>query len=232
MDVETDNPELIKEVSSRDGGLIKTEASQQLMNYFTLIHRRLERYVVGVLWGEGFVRRDYFINQKSALKAREQLQEIDKDSDSAQHLFTNIGSKVDFLQLIKTLVNDKSIKVLRYNEDLADIVSNPSDTEVIQAQMLDDIRKLAEKTNDSILLDRIQAFDKHVDELRRQKEEAERKAEEEKQKAEEERLKAEAAQKKLKKKKISVKRLNKNSNKNLSKTYFFFRLALLTKTAF
>lgn len=196
VDVETDNPELIKEVSSRDGGLIKTGASQQLMNYFTLIHRRLERYVVGVLWGEGFVRRDYFINQKSALKAREQLQEIDKDSDSAQHLFTNIGSKVDFLQLIKTLVNDKSIKVLRYNEDLADIVSNPSDTEVIQAQMLDDIRKLAEKTNDSILLDRIQAFDKHVDELRRQKEEAERKAEEERLRAEEERIKAEAARKK------------------------------------
>ena len=184
VDVETDNPELIKEVSSRDGGLIKTEASQQLMNYFTLIHRRLQRYVVGVLWGEGFVRRDYFINQKSALKAREQLKEIDKDSDSAQHLFTNIGSKVDFLQLIKTLVNDKSIKVLRYNEDLADIVSNPTETEMIQAQMLDDIRKLAEKTNDPILLDKIQAFDKHVDELRRQKEEAERKADEERQKAE------------------------------------------------
>ena len=31
VDIETDNPELIKEVSSRDGGLIKTEASQQLM---------------------------------------------------------------------------------------------------------------------------------------------------------------------------------------------------------
>lgn len=195
VDVETDDVNLIKEVSSRDGGLIKTEASQQLMDYFTLIHRRLERYVVGVLWGEGFLRKDYFVNQSIAIKARNQLRE-DQNSDTTKHVYSNIGSKVDFLQLIKTLVNDKSITVLEYNEELADIVSNPSDTEVIQAHMLDDIRKLAEKTNDPILLEKIQAFDKHVDELRRQKEEAERKAEEEKRKAEEERLKAEAARKK------------------------------------
>jgi len=178
VDIETDNPDLIKEVSSRDGGLIKTEASQQLMAYFTLIHRRLERYVVGVLWGEGFLRKEYFINQASALNARKQL-EGDKDSDTAKHLYSNIGSKVDFLQLIKSLVNDKSISVIQYNEDLANIVANPTDTEVIQAQMLDDVRKLAEKTNDSYLLDKLSEFERHMDDLRRKKEEAERKAEEE-----------------------------------------------------
>lgn len=193
VDVETDNPELIKEVSSRDGGLIKTEASLQLMQYFTLIHRRLERYVVGVLWGEGFLRKEYFVNQASAMNARKQL-EGDKDSDSAKHLYGNIGSKVDFLQLIKSLVNDKSIKVLHYNEDLANIVANPSETEVIQAQMLDDFRKLAEKTNDTILLDKIQEFEKHLDDMRRQKEEAKRKEAEAKEKAEEEKKKRERAE--------------------------------------
>ncbi len=176
VDVETDNADLIKEVSSRDGGLIKTLASQQLMNYFTLIHRRLERYVVGVLWGEGFLRKEYFVSQGHALDARKQL-EGDKDSDSAGHLYSNIGSKVDFLQLIKSLVNDKSIKVLKYNEDLANIVADPTDTEVIQVQMIDDVRKLAEKTNDPYLQDKISEFEKHMDELRRQKEEAEREAE-------------------------------------------------------
>lgn len=193
VDIETDNVNLIKEVSSRDGGLIETEASQQLMDYFTLIYKRLERYVVGVLWGEGFVRKDYFVNQNSALKAREQLQEIDKDSNSAKHLYSNIGSKVDFLQLIKTLVNDKSINVLQYNKDLANIVSDPSETEVIQAQMLDDVRKLAEKTNDSYLFDKLSEFEKHMDELRRQKEDAERKEKEERRAKEEaERRAAEA----------------------------------------
>ncbi len=178
VDVETDNPELIKEVSSRDGGLIKTEASQQLMEYFTLTHRRLERYVVGVLWGEGFLRKEYFVNQASAINAREQLKG-DKDSDSAKHLYENIGSKVDFLQLIKSLVNDKSISVIKYNEDLANIVANPTDTEVVQAQILDDVRKLAEKTNDSYLLDKLLQFEKHLDDLRREKDEAKEKAEEE-----------------------------------------------------
>ena len=193
VDVETDDPNLIKEVSSRDGGLIKTDASQQLMAYFTLIHRSLERYVVGVLWGEGFLRKDYFVNQSHALNARKQL-EGDKDSDSTEHLYSNIGSKVDFLQLIKTLANDKSINVLQYNEDLANIVANPTDTEVIQAQMLDDVRKLAEKTADSYLLDKLSEFEKHMDDLRRQKEEAERKEAEAKEKVEEEKKKRENAE--------------------------------------
>lgn len=198
VDVETDNTDLIKEVSSRDGGLIKTDASQQLMEYFTLIHRRLERYVVGVLWGEGFIRKEYFVNQASALEARKKL-EYDKDSDTADHLYDNIGSKIDFLQLIKTLANDKSINVIRYNEELADIVSNPSEAEVIQAQMLDDVRKLAEKTNDAFLLNKIQEFEMHMDELRKQKEEAERKVEEERQKAEAARNKAQEEEEKREK---------------------------------
>ena len=194
VDVETDNADLIKEVSSRDGGLIETDASRQLMNYFTLIHRRLERYVVGVLWGEGFLRKEYFVNQSHALDARKQL-EGDKDSDSAKHLYSNIGSKVDFLQLIKSLVNDKSITVLQYNEVLANIVADPTDTEVIQAQMIDDVRKLAEKTNDPYLQDRIAEFEKHMDELRRQKEEAERKEKEERKAKELAERKAEAERK-------------------------------------
>ena len=189
VDIETDDTDLIKEVSSRDGGLIKTEASQQLMNYFTLIHRRLERYVVGVLWGEGFIRKDYFVNQDLAQKARKQLSG-DKDSDTVNHLYSNIGSKVDFLQLIKTLVNDKSITVIKYNEELANIVSNPSEVDMIQAQVLDDVRRLAEKTHDTFLLNKIQDFEKHLEELHRQKEEAEQKAEEERKKAEAARAKA------------------------------------------
>lgn len=199
VDVETDDVNLIKEVSSRDGGLIKTAASQQLMEYFTLIHRRLERYVVGVLWGEGFIRKNYFVNESSAKQAREQLQETDKDNESAKHLYSSIGSKVDFMQLIRSLVNDNSITVKYYNEELADIVSNPTETEVLQAQMFDDVRKMAEKTNDANLLNKIAEFERHLDKLRRQKEEAERKAKEEEKKAEEARKKAQEEKEKREK---------------------------------
>ena len=211
VDVESDNTDLIKEVSSRDGGLIRTDASQQLMDYFTFIHRRLERYVVGVLWGEGFIRKDYFVNQASAQEARKKL-EFDKDSDTTEHIYDNIGSRIDFLQLIKTLANDKSISVIQYNEELANIVSNPSEAEVIQAQMFDDVRKLAEKTNDAFLLNKIQEFEKHLDELRIQKEKAEQKAEEERQKAETARKKAQEEEEKRKK---AEKELEQKNRQNL-----------------
>lgn len=189
VDVETDDVNAIKEVSSRDGGLIQTEASNQLMEYFTLIQRRLERYVAGVLWGEAFIRREYFKNEKKALEERKKLLTIDKDLNSADHLFSSIGSKVDFLQLIKNLVNDDKITILYYNNELADIVSNPSDIEIIQMQLVEDARKVAEQANDVYMLNKIKQFEQHMDELRRQKEEAERKAEEE-------RIKAQKAQEK------------------------------------
>lgn len=189
VDVETDDVNAIKEVSSRDGGLIQTEASNQLMEYFTLTQRRLERYVAGVLWGEAFIRREYFKNEKKALEERKKLLTIDKDLNSADYLFTSIGSKVDFLQLIKNLVNDDNITILYYNSELADIVSNPSDIEIIQMQLVEDARKVAEQANDVNMLNKIKQFEQHMDELRRQKEEAERKAEEE-------RIKAQKAQEK------------------------------------
>ena len=189
VDVETDDINAIKEVSSRDGGLIQTNASKQLMEYFTLIHHRLERYVVGVLWGEGFVKKDYFKSQQIALQERSDLQQTDKDQDSSQHLYKNIGSRIDFMQLIKSLVNDVTINILYYNAQLADIVSNVSETELIQIQMIEDARKVASQTNDAYLIKQIAQFEHHMDELRRQKEEANKKADEE-------RIKAQIAQKK------------------------------------
>lgn len=108
VDVETSDVSAFKEVSSRDGGLIMTEAASELMDYFAKIHRRLERYVAGVLWGEGFLRNAYFKNNELAKEAREMLKHKDKESESSKTLFENVGSKVDFLQLIKSLVNDNN----------------------------------------------------------------------------------------------------------------------------
>lgn len=178
VDVETDNINDFKEVSSRDGGLIESDATKQLMKYFTATHRRLERYVAGVLWGEGFVRRDYFLNERDAEEYRKTLQVAEKDSDSPDHVFDNIGSKVDFLQLIKSLVNDSNIRIKYYNEELANIVSDASSTEVLQAQMIDDLRKVANTTNDLSLLTKISEFERHIADLLKQKEEAERRKKE------------------------------------------------------
>lgn len=220
VDVETDDINAIKEVSSRDGGLIQTNASKQLMEYFTLIHHRLERYVVGVLWGEGFLKKEYFKNQQTALQERSNLQQTDKDKDSSLHLYENIGSKIDFMQLIKSLANDTDINILYYNAQLADIVSNVSETELIQMQMIEDARKVAYQTGDAYLMDKITQFENHMDELRRQKEEADKKAEEERIKAQTAQKKAQEEQQKREKEEKKRKEAEKNLDAQIQKNKY------------
>ena len=169
VDVETSDVDAFKEVSSRDGGLIRTPAYEQLMEFFNLAHRRLERYVVGVLWGGGFIQREYFHKIEDAQKLRHKLHEEENESATIDHVLSNIGSKVDFLQIVKSLANDDTINLLYYNENLANIVANVDDTEIIQSQMLEDFRKVASKTNDSVLLQNLSDFEKKMDELRQQK---------------------------------------------------------------
>jgi len=220
VDVETDDVNAIKEVSSRDGGLIQTEASKQLMEYYKDVHKKLERYVSGVLWGEAFLRREYFNSKTIAIQERENLLAQDKDQNSAEHLYASIGSKVDFMQLIKSLVNEDSITILYYNNELANIVANPSDTEIIQAQIIEDARKVAAQTGDSFFIEKIQWFDQHMEELRRQKEEAEQKAEEEQRRAEEARKKAEEEQRKREQEEQRHKETQKNLNAQIQKNQY------------
>ena len=177
VDVETTDVRAFKEVSSRDGGLIMTDAARQLMEYFSMIHRRLERYVAGVLWGEGFLRNEYFKSQDLALEARDMLKNKDKYSDSSDNLYQNIGSKVDFLQLIKSLVNDKNIIVKYYNSNLADILSDMTYADVLQADFVESLKEVAEKTSDQSLASHITFFEKQLAHMRKQKKAAEKMAE-------------------------------------------------------
>lgn len=174
VDVHSDSVNMFKEVSSRDGGLIDSEETRQLHAYFDAVERRLERYVSGVLWGEAFLRNDYFRSERLAQEAREDIRK-DKDSDNPDDVFKNIGSRVDFLQLVKSLVNDNSITVHYYNSSLADILSNATETEMLNASFLDDVRKVSERTNDETLQASIAAFERRLAELQRSKEEAEKK---------------------------------------------------------
>lgn len=189
VDVETDNVNDFKEVSSRDGGLIETPAYNELLSFFSKTHRRLERYVVGVLWGEGFLKRDYFRQAATAELIRKQLQEAEKDSETPDHIYKNIGSRVDFLQLVKSLVNEDNVTMKYYDSSLANIVNDVSTAEILQNQFFDDVRKIAEKTEDANLLEQIRTFEVQLDELKRQKEDSDKKAEEARAVAEKERRK-------------------------------------------
>lgn len=193
VDIQTDNIEEFKEVSSRDGGLVESETTIQLRRLFELSHHRLERYVSGVLWGEGFLKRQYFKDKIDVEKNRELLSK-DKDLDSAEFIIkSNLGSKIDFVQLVKTLINDKDIEVIYYNKDLANIFSEPTLFDDINPQVILNLEKIAQKTKDSELMSSIEDAKQKIEELQKQKEDAEQRAEDAKlqaMKAEEARSKA------------------------------------------
>jgi len=177
VDVTTDKVDDLKEVSSRDGGLIFTDTAKQLFAFFEIAHRRLERYVSGVLWGEAFIRREYFKSEIDALNQRKKLLENDKEEEEPNYVLqSSIGSKIDFIQLVKTLTKDKNVEVLYYNKDLANILSDPNQTNSVKPQFIADLEKIAEDTNDDTLLFNIDEAKRRLAELQKEKEIAEEKA--------------------------------------------------------
>ena len=174
VDVETENIEDFKEVSSRDGGLINTPSAKELFDYFNSIHRRLERYVAGVLWGDNFLQKEYFQNIEDAKAIKEQLKEQERDSTSAIHLYTNIGSKVDFMQLIKSLVNEKDVRVISYNKELADIVADVDSTDLIKIGLIDDLERIVAASNDKYQQEELDKLRASLNELNERRKATER----------------------------------------------------------
>jgi signal transduction histidine kinase len=178
----TNNNNEFKEVSSRDGGLVETVGAEQLMGAFTKAHRRLERYVSGVLWGKDFIRLKFFENDEIAQTHRDILLENDKDNEDITTIKNNIGSKIDYVLLIKNLVKDKNIKIEYYNKELLDIVSNRQDE--IKPRFIKDLEAIAEKTNDSNLKNKILIAEQEILKLNREREKKEKELERERKRRE------------------------------------------------
>ena len=181
VDITTDNTMQFKEVSSRDGGLVETFGYKQLMDVFASKgHRRLERYVVGVLWGEAFKRNKYFISDDEAQKFRDDLLSKDKDKDDISVPKSNLGSKIDFIRLIRSLSDEKDVEIINFNKDLVDVVNeNLAD---VQPKFIKDLEKIAESTGDSSLHKTIISTEEAFRQLEKEKELAERKAKDEERK--------------------------------------------------
>lgn len=143
----TDNTEEFKEISNREGGLVETIGFKLLKDIFEKAHRRLERYVVGVLWGEGFKRNKYFKLEDEVDKQRELLKE-DNDKDDFEIAKNNIGSQLDFIQILKGLANDKDIEIIDYNKELVQEINNRTDLDILQPKFLKDLDKISDKLSD------------------------------------------------------------------------------------
>lgn len=182
-----------KEVSSRDGGLVETAGYKQLMNIFKekgLL--RLERYVAGVLWGEGFKKRKYFGDGNEAVKTikeyRDKLKSDDKVSDNTKSVSSNLGSKLDFIQIIKSLSTNKNIEILDFNKDFINLVNEKLDQH--QTKFILDLETIADQTNDKDLKKKILKIEEKYNLLKIEKEKAEKKALQEERKRKEAEVKA------------------------------------------
>jgi signal transduction histidine kinase len=188
VSISTNNTEQFKEVSSRDGGLIETSGYYELINAFELAHRRLERYVVGVLWGEGFKRQKYFGDDTDKADQYRLDLSTDKDSENLEIAKSNLGSKIDFIQIIKSLTSNKDIKIIDFNRDFIDLINEKIDD--TQIKFISDLKDIADKTEDVKLLNKVSEIEQSFQKLKKEKEKAEKKAIEEERKRKEAESKA------------------------------------------
>ena len=188
VDIITDNTIQFKEVSSRDGGMVETAGYQQLMDIFTKEHRRLEKYVVGVLWGEAFIRNKYFTSDNVA----EDLLAKDKDSDDISVAKSNIGSKIDFIRLIRSLSDEKDVEIIDFDRDLVNVINENLDE--IQPKFIKDLEKIAEATGDSDLQKTVTITESAFRKLQQEKDDAEKRVIEEERKRKEAELRAKQAE--------------------------------------
>jgi hypothetical protein len=172
VEITTDNTQEFKEVSSRDGGLVKTKGWFQLKAIFDKTHRYLERYVSGVLWGADFLKEKYFDNEQIAQESRNYLLSNDWENDDISVLKKNIGSKLDYIQIIKGLIRDKNISIEYYNKDLLDIISERLNE--IKSRFIKDLEIIAEKTNNQDLKDKIFLVEKEINKLKTENEKKEK----------------------------------------------------------
>lgn len=178
VDITTDNTTEFKEVSSRDGGLSKTLGYHQLYDAFMEKGlKRLERYVVGVLWGEGFKRRNYFGQSEVAENYRRELLKKDQESEDLSIAKSNLGSKIDFIQLIKSLSSDNEIKIIDFNKELVNLVNEKLDD--VQTKFISDLEKIAEKIDNPDLDKIINLTEERYNQILKEKEEAQKRAEDE-----------------------------------------------------
>ena len=143
-----------KESSSRDTGLVETDASKQLYDYIVAkCVRRLESYVVGVTWKDS----------------------IDKTYDNAQRLGLD-ENRSNIIELVSKLAGSKDIKLFDYSHNLIDVLHEKSNYFEGSVERL---AKFAENIEDNDLKHNVELARKRFLELKAAEQEALRIATEE-----------------------------------------------------
>ena len=164
-----DPSENFKESTSRDGGLIRSEATRELDEFF-LKHCLipLENYVVGALW-----------------KIKD-----DKDVEDIR-LLLNDPSKARVIDIVSKLVKDDDVEIVEYNRDLLSLVQDKFDRYI---ETLEGLKRVAEKSRDKELIEQIRLAEEKYRALKDAEQKARRELEKEKEARREAERKAKVAE--------------------------------------
>lgn len=148
-----------QEASSRNQGLIATEAAMELRRA-VLDHglKRLEKYVVPVSWAD----------------------KTDADSEDLSRLLTDSG-RARVAAAVASLVDDADVELLDYSRRLVGLLNERS---MEFEATLGSVRAIAEKVGDSSLIARVRKAEKRFSELRKSEAEARKVADRERDAAE------------------------------------------------
>jgi len=140
-----DNNEL-RETSSRDGGLVKTDAWFDLVDFFSkYVLLRLENYVVNIIkWGD---------------------ERIDKDTgEIINPELWPYDVKMQILELISGFINSKNILEIQYDKDFLNIIERKQDKSV--DKIIKNVSKVAAQTGNKDLIKEARKIESAVKQVR------------------------------------------------------------------
>jgi signal transduction histidine kinase len=144
IEIYGEQPEL-KETTTRDGGLIKTETYHQFVDFFyDYVLKRLENYVVNVIrWGD---------------------ERVNKETGELNPELWAKDVKVEILELITGFINSKDIIDIQYNKDFLQIIENKQEKSV--DKIVKNITKVAANSDNPELVKEAKKIEKAVKEIK------------------------------------------------------------------
>ena len=173
IEINGDNPEL-RETSSRDGGLLKTTAYKQLVDFFyDFVLKRLERYAVEVIrWGDERVNKDtgeilpIITSQDVKVNILNESKSLNQDTSLQEKVNQQVIGFVKWL-----LIEPKYLEKIGYDNDFFKIVEEKQDKSTTKT--IQNIEKKADKLNDTELIKSVKKIKRDFKQIQQAKKEAE-----------------------------------------------------------
>ena len=135
----------LKETTSRDGGLVKTDTYHQLVDFFyDYVLKRLEHYVVNIInWGD---------------------ERVNKETGEFTPELWAKDVKVQILELISGFINSKNIIDIQYDKNFLQIISEKQDKSV--DKIVKNISKVAAKSGNPEMIREAKKIEKAIKDVK------------------------------------------------------------------